>query len=201
VARLQRTRVRAPVTGYIARRGVQLGERIAPGGPLMAIVPLERLRVDANFREVQLKHMRIGQPVTVDHRPVRRAGQVPRHRRRAGPGTGAAFALLPAQNATGNWIRSCSVCRCALHSRGANSRRTRCASDSPQTPASTYTMTPAPARHRRRVRSRCSPPAPMNIDRREIHGAHRADHRRELARGRGDSVQLEVVERQGGGCT
>src|SRR6266478_5099394 len=102
---LQRTRVRAPVTGYIARRGVQLGERIAPGGPLMAIVPLERLRVDANFREVQLKHMRIGQPVTVVTDLY--GGQVKYHGTVAGLGlgTGAAFALLPAQNATGNWIK------------------------------------------------------------------------------------------------
>jgi membrane fusion protein (multidrug efflux system) len=102
---LQRTRVRAPVTGYIARRSVQLGERIAPGGPLMAIVPLERLRVDANFREVQLKHMRIGQPVTVITDLY--GGQVRYHGTVAGLGlgTGAAFALLPAQNATGNWIK------------------------------------------------------------------------------------------------
>jgi membrane fusion protein (multidrug efflux system) len=102
---LQRTRVRAPVTGYVARRGVQLGERIAPGGPLMAIVPLERLRVEANFREVQLKHMRIGQPVTVITDLY--GGQVKYHGTVAGLGlgTGAAFALLPAQNATGNWIK------------------------------------------------------------------------------------------------
>jgi membrane fusion protein, multidrug efflux system len=102
---LQRTRVRAPVTGYVARRGVQLGERIAPGGPLMAIVPLERLRVEANFREVQLKHMRIGQPVTVITDLY--GGQVKYHGHVAGLGlgTGAAFALLPAQNATGNWIK------------------------------------------------------------------------------------------------
>jgi len=102
---LRRTSVRAPVTGYLARRAVQLGERIAPGGPLMAIVPLERLRVDANFREVQLKHMRIGQPATVVSDLY--GGQVEYHGTVAGLGlgTGAAFALLPAQNATGNWIK------------------------------------------------------------------------------------------------
>jgi len=102
---LQRTSVRAPVTGYVARRGVQLGERIAPGGPLMAIVPLERLRVEANFREVQLRHMRIGQPVTVIADLY--GGGVKYHGTVAGLGlgTGAAFALLPAQNATGNWIK------------------------------------------------------------------------------------------------
>jgi membrane fusion protein (multidrug efflux system) len=102
---VQRTSVHAPVSGYVARRSVQLGERIAPGTPLMAIVPLERLRVDANFKEVQLRRMRIGQPVRViadlygSH--VEYHGTV----QGVGMGTGAAFALLPAQNATGNWIK------------------------------------------------------------------------------------------------
>ena len=102
---LRRTSVRAPLTGYLARRTVQLGERIAPGGPLMTVVPLERLRVDANFREVQLTHMRIGQPATVVTDLY--GGQVEYHGTVVGLGlgTGAAFALLPAQNATGNWIK------------------------------------------------------------------------------------------------
>ncbi len=102
---LQRTSVRAPVSGYVARRSVQLGERIAPGVPLMAVVPLERLRVDANFKEVQLKHMRIGQPASVTADLY--GGRVRYHGRveGLGMGTGAAFALLPAQNATGNWIK------------------------------------------------------------------------------------------------
>ncbi|HEY0767978.1 MAG TPA: HlyD family efflux transporter periplasmic adaptor subunit [Steroidobacteraceae bacterium] len=102
---VQRTSVHAPVSGYVARRSVQLGERIAPGGPLMAIVPLERLRVDANFKEVQLRHMRIGQPVQVIADLY--GGHVEYHGTVAGVGmgTGAAFALLPAQNATGNWIK------------------------------------------------------------------------------------------------
>jgi membrane fusion protein, multidrug efflux system len=102
---LQRTRVRAPVTSYVARRSVQLGERIAPGAPLMALVPPERLWIEANFKEVQLKHMRIGQPVTVVTDLY--GGRVEYHGRVAGLGlgTGAAFALLPAQNATGNWIK------------------------------------------------------------------------------------------------
>src|SRR5437773_82675 len=96
---------RAPCAGYLARRTVQLGEGVAPGGPLMTVVPLERLRVDANFREVQLKHMRIGQPATVVTDLY--GGQVEYHGTVAGLGlgTGAAFALLPAQNATGNWIK------------------------------------------------------------------------------------------------
>jgi membrane fusion protein, multidrug efflux system len=102
---VQRTSVRAPVSGYVARRAVQLGERIAPGSPLMAIVPLERLRVDANFKEVQLNRMRIGQPVRVIADLY--GGHVEYHGsvEGLGLGTGAAFALLPAQNATGNWIK------------------------------------------------------------------------------------------------
>jgi len=102
---LVRTTVRAPVTGYVARRTVQLGERIAPGAPLMAIVPLGRLWLEANFREVQLRRMRIGQPATVIADLY--GGHVTYHGRVAGlgMGTGSAFALLPAQNATGNWIK------------------------------------------------------------------------------------------------
>jgi membrane fusion protein (multidrug efflux system) len=102
---LVRTSVHAPVSGYVAKRSVQLGERIAPGAPLLAIVPLERLWIDANFKEVQLRRMRIGQPVRVvsdlygGH--VEYRGRV----EGLGMGTGAAFALLPAQNATGNWVK------------------------------------------------------------------------------------------------
>jgi membrane fusion protein, multidrug efflux system len=102
---LQRTEVRAPVTGYVARRGVELGERVSPGNPLLSIVPLEYVWIDANFKEVQLRNMRIGQPaeVTADlyGGGVRYHGRV----EGLGMGTGAAFALLPAQNATGNWIK------------------------------------------------------------------------------------------------
>jgi membrane fusion protein (multidrug efflux system) len=90
----------------VAKRAVQLGERVAPGGqPLLSIVPLERLRVEANFKEVQLNQMRIGQPVSVIADLY--GGHVEYHGTIAGLGlgTGAAFALLPAQNATGNWIK------------------------------------------------------------------------------------------------
>ncbi len=102
---LQRTSVRAPVSGYVAKRGVQLGDHIAPGAPLMAIVPLERMRVEANFKEVQLRRMRLGQPATVVADLY--GGKVAYHGtvQGIGLGTGAAFALLPAQNATGNWIK------------------------------------------------------------------------------------------------
>jgi len=103
---LRRTSIHAPVSGYVARRAVQLGERVAPGGqPLLSIVPLERLRVEANFKEVQLSQMRIGQPVRIVADLY--GGHVEFHGTVAGLGlgTGAAFALLPAQNATGNWIK------------------------------------------------------------------------------------------------
>ena len=102
---LVRISVRAPVSGYVARRSVQLGERIAPGAALMSIVPLGRLWIEANFREVQLRRMRIGQPAKVVADLY--GGRVTFHGRveGLGLGTGAAFALLPAQNATGNWIK------------------------------------------------------------------------------------------------
>jgi membrane fusion protein (multidrug efflux system) len=95
----------APVTGYIAKRSVQVGQRVAPGNPLMAIVPLNGLWVDANFKEVQLKHMRIGQPVELTADVYGSA--VTYHGKVEGfsAGTGSAFSLLPAQNATGNWIK------------------------------------------------------------------------------------------------
>jgi len=102
---LQRTSIHAPVSGYVARRAAQLGERTTSGNPLLSIVPLERLRVEANFKEVQLSRMRIGQPVRVVADLY--GGRVEYKGTVAGLGlgTGAAFALLPAQNATGNWIK------------------------------------------------------------------------------------------------
>ncbi|HEX7642423.1 MAG TPA: HlyD family secretion protein [Burkholderiaceae bacterium] len=95
----------APITGYVARRSVQVGQRIAPGTPLLSIVPLNALWVDANFKEVQLAHMRIGQPVEV--RSDIYGSDVTFHGKVLGlsAGTGAAFALLPSQNASGNWIK------------------------------------------------------------------------------------------------
>jgi len=95
----------APVAGFVARRAVQLGQRVAPGTPLMAVVPLDQVWVDANFKEAQLAAMRVGQPVTMSADIY--GGKVAYHGRIAGfgAGTGAAFALLPAQNATGNWIK------------------------------------------------------------------------------------------------
>ena len=102
---LERGTLPAPVSGQVAKRGVQLGQRVAPGTPLMAIVPLDRLWVDANFKEVQLRKMRIGQPVTLEADLY--GGKVEYRGRIVGlsAGTGSAFSLLPAQNATGNWIK------------------------------------------------------------------------------------------------
>ncbi len=102
---LRRTSVRAPVSGYIAKRSAQLGERTSPGNPLLAIVPLDRLRVEANFKEVQLERMRIGQPVRIVADLYGGRVEYNGTITGLGMGTGAAFALLPAQNATGNWIK------------------------------------------------------------------------------------------------
>ncbi len=102
---LTRAELPAPVTGFVARRNVQVGQRIQPGAPLLSIVPLNEVWVDANFKEVQLRNMRIGQPVTMSADVY--GSKVEYHGKIAGlgAGTGAAFALLPAQNATGNWIK------------------------------------------------------------------------------------------------
>ena len=102
---LGRTEVPAPVAGYVARRSVQLGQRVAPGAVLMTVTPLETVWVDANFKENQLSRLRPGQPVKLVADAY--GSSVEYHGRVAGfsPGTGAAFALLPAQNASGNWIK------------------------------------------------------------------------------------------------
>ena len=97
--------VPAPVTGYVAKRGVQLGERVAPGMFLMAVVPLDELWVNANFKENQLSDIRLGQPVTMTSDLY---GNSVTYRGRVlgiGAGTGSAFELLPPQNASGNWIK------------------------------------------------------------------------------------------------
>jgi membrane fusion protein (multidrug efflux system) len=102
---LRRTRVTAPVAGVIAQRSVQVGQRVAAGTPLMGVVPLAAVWVDANFKEVQLRDMRVGQPVTL--RADMYGGKVLYHGKLVGlsAGSGTAFALLPAQNASGNWIK------------------------------------------------------------------------------------------------
>ncbi|XVB28062.1 multidrug efflux MFS transporter periplasmic adaptor subunit EmrA [Citrobacter koseri] len=102
---LERTKIVSPMTGYVSRRAVQPGAQISPTTPLMAVVPATNLWVDANFKETQLAHMRIGQPATVISDiygdDVKYTGKVVG----LDMGTGSAFSLLPAQNATGNWIK------------------------------------------------------------------------------------------------
>jgi membrane fusion protein (multidrug efflux system) len=102
---VRRTRIEAPTDGIVARRNVQPGEHVESGTPLMAVVPLEDVWIDANFKEVQLQNMRVGQPVTVSTDLY--GGKVTYHGTVAGmaAGSGNAFALLPPQNATGNWIK------------------------------------------------------------------------------------------------
>ena len=102
---VNRAEIRAPLAGQVARRQVQLGQRVAGGANLMSIVALDQVWVEANFKEGQLRAIRIGQPVSLTSdlygTSVRFDGQVVG----LGAGTGAAFSLLPAQNASGNWIK------------------------------------------------------------------------------------------------
>jgi len=101
----QRNAVVAPVTGYVAERGVQLGQHILAGEALMTVIPLNSLWVDANFKEVQLRHLRIGQPSQVRSDLYGGSFIFHGHVKGMSAGTGAAFSLLPAQNASGNWIK------------------------------------------------------------------------------------------------
>jgi membrane fusion protein, multidrug efflux system len=96
--------IKAPISGYIAQRRIQLGDWVQPGQPLFAIVPLRRIYVEANFKETQLENIRLGQPATIQadvYPDYTYHGKVVGIR----AGTGAAFALLPPENATGNWIK------------------------------------------------------------------------------------------------
>ena len=102
---LDRTVIRAPVDGVVARRNIQVGQRVAPGTVMMSIVPISQLYVDANFKESQLAKVRVGQTATLTSDLY--GDDVEYHGKVIGfsGGTGAAFALIPAQNATGNWIK------------------------------------------------------------------------------------------------
>jgi membrane fusion protein (multidrug efflux system) len=102
---VQRAQIVAPVSGYVAKRSVQLGQRVQPGVTLMTIVPLEQLWVEANFKETQLAKMRIGQPVELHSDLYGGDVTFNGHLTSLGMGTGSAFSLLPAQNASGNWIK------------------------------------------------------------------------------------------------
>lgn len=102
---LARTTIRAPIAGVVTQRSVQVGQRVAAGVPLMIIAPIAQAYVDANFKEIQLRRVAVGQPVTL-HADLYGDG-VTYHGVVAGlgGGTGAAFSLIPAQNASGNWIK------------------------------------------------------------------------------------------------
>jgi membrane fusion protein (multidrug efflux system) len=102
---LKRTTIVAPTGGYVAQRSVQLGQRIAPGEPLLTIIPLQDVWLEANFKESQLRHLRIGQPAKITTDVY--GGDVEFHGHVIGvsAGTGSAFSLLPPQNASGNWIK------------------------------------------------------------------------------------------------
>lgn len=102
---LERTIIRAPISGVVTNRQVQIGQRVAPGSPIMTLVPTDRIYVDANFKESQLKNVRPGQPVELTSDFY--GSSVVFHGTVTGfaGGTGAAFALIPAQNATGNWVK------------------------------------------------------------------------------------------------
>ena len=102
---LERTVIRAPVDGIVAKRQVQLGQRVQPGMPLLAVVPVQEMHVNANFKEVELRKVRVGQKVELYAdlygSSVRYQGVVEGF----SAGSGAAFSAIPAQNATGNWIK------------------------------------------------------------------------------------------------
>jgi membrane fusion protein (multidrug efflux system) len=98
-------RIVAPVDGVVAQRTVQVGQQVAAGTPLMAVVPLSNVWIDANFKEVQLENMRVNQPVTVTADVYGGSVVYHGHIEGLGAGSGSAFALLPPQNASGNWIK------------------------------------------------------------------------------------------------
>lgn len=102
---LERTQIRSPINGYVARRNAQVGQAVSVGAALMAIISTEQMWLDANFKETQLTHMRIGQPVTIHFDLYGKNKTFDGKIIGIEMGTGSAFSLLPAQNATGNWIK------------------------------------------------------------------------------------------------
>ncbi|WP_439239809.1 EmrA/EmrK family multidrug efflux transporter periplasmic adaptor subunit [Lonepinella sp. BR2474] len=102
---LQRSQIVSPIDGYVARRSVQVGQKVAVGSALLAVIPVDQMWIDANFKETQLRHMRLGQPVKI--KVDLYGDNVEFNGKISGidMGTGSAFSLLPAQNATGNWIK------------------------------------------------------------------------------------------------
>ena len=102
---LQRTKIRSPIDGYVARRNAQVGQAVSVGGALMAVVSNEQMWLEANFKETQLTNMRIGQPVKIHFDLYGKNKEFDGVINGIEMGTGNAFSLLPSQNATGNWIK------------------------------------------------------------------------------------------------
>lgn len=102
---LQRTTVNAPETGYVVQRNVQVGQRVTPGEPMLAIIPLDQIWVDANFKEAELRFVRIGQPVHLKSDFYGDSVEYKGHVMGLAPSTGAAFSLLPPDEGSGNWIK------------------------------------------------------------------------------------------------
>ncbi|HEY1790062.1 MAG TPA: HlyD family efflux transporter periplasmic adaptor subunit [Verrucomicrobiae bacterium] len=102
---LQRTVVKAPATGYVVQRNVEVGQRVTPGTPLLAIIPLDQIWVDANFKEAELRFVRIGQPVSLKSDFYGDSAKYRGHVVGLAPTTGAAFSLLPPDEGSGNWIK------------------------------------------------------------------------------------------------
>ena len=102
---LERTKIRSPIKGYVARRNAQVGQAVSVGGALMEVVTTDQMWLDANFKETQLTHMRIGQPVEIHFDLYGKDKTFDGKVVGIEMGTGSAFSLLPAQNATGNWIK------------------------------------------------------------------------------------------------
>ena len=102
---LERTKIRSPIKGYVARRNAQVGQAVSVGGALMAVVTTDQMWLDANFKETQLTHMRIGQPVKIHFDLYGKDKTFDGKVIGIEMGTGSAFSLLPTQNATGNWIK------------------------------------------------------------------------------------------------
>ena len=102
---LERTKIRSPIKGYVARRNAQVGQAVSVGGALMAVVTTDQMWLDANFKETQLTHMRIGQPAEIHFDLYGKDKTFDGKVVGIEMGTGSAFSLLPAQNATGNWIK------------------------------------------------------------------------------------------------
>lgn len=102
---LERTKIRSPIKGYVARRNAQVGQAVSVGGALMAVVTTDQMWLDANFKETQLTHMRIGQPVKIHFDLYGKDKTFDGKVVGIEMGTGSAFSLLPTQNATGNWIK------------------------------------------------------------------------------------------------